>query len=172
MIQPTPDPSRRVRARGPCLGDDRPVNLTVDLERALRDFRPHRLATSIPPELRGWILEIEWDRDRLWKIQRPPTSVAMGQLRWHLDLPWWRGGDDDWFKVRPRDVLSDPAGFPEHHARLTRADLRWPIHIIYRRDRWLILDGVHRCAKAELLEADHINAIVLIPSDLPTFAIP
>jgi hypothetical protein len=160
---------RQARLR---IADDGHVDGAVDLEDALLGFRPHRLVADIPSELRGWILEIDWDRHLLWRIRRFPTPVLTSDLGWHLDLPWWRGENSQWFQVRPRDVLANPVAFPEHHNRIAQADLRRPIHIIRRRGRWLILDGIHRAAKAELKHLDRINAIVVQPTDLGAFAIP
>lgn len=147
------------------------VSETLDLEECLGGFRPFPLIAQMPAELRRWMLPIEWDRDRLWKIQDPGASLPIGHLRWHFDLPWWRGEDGAFFTVRPRDVLADPAKFPEQHARLTRAELRWPLHVIRRHDRWLILDGIHRAAKAQLHGVSSLDAVVVDAEDLPDFAI-
>ena len=136
------------------------------IEQIIADGAPHPLARSIPSELRGVMLEVAWNQSKLWSIRYEPDLVAVDDLRWHLELPWWSGDDGEWFRVRPADVMAAPARFPVHAARIDNADLAWPVHVLRRRDRWLVLDGIHRLAKAELAGVASISAIRLHAADL------
>jgi hypothetical protein len=120
-----------------------------ELETLLGRLPRHHLFTEIPPALRDWLLPIDWDRDRLWSLDLPRQRLSRDELRWHLDLPWWRR-DGIWFQVTPREFLSCPDAYPEHVARIASCDLSFPLHVVRRRHRWLILDGIHRLVKAEL----------------------
>jgi hypothetical protein len=120
-----------------------------ELEVLLEQLPRHHLFAAIPDPLRDWLLPIDWDRDRLWSLDLPRQRLSLDELRWHLGLPWWRR-DGTWFQVTPRDFLSCPDAYPEHVARTASCDLAFPLHVVRRRDRWLILDGIHRLVEAEL----------------------
>ncbi len=125
----------------------------------------HHLFAEIPSALGRWLVPIEWDRERLWALDLPRGRLQLDELRWHFDLPWWRH-DSVWFQVTPREFLADPTGHPEHADRVANADLCYPLHIIRRRERWLILDGIHRLARAEMLGLNDIVVSPLDPEDL------
>jgi hypothetical protein len=69
-------------------------------------------------------------------------TLPTWSVLWHLDRPWWKA-DGRHFAVTPREVLLDPRRHAEQFARTLNADLRFPLHITYRAERWLILDGIH-----------------------------
>ncbi len=147
--------------------DDKVEEVLDDLRR--RGSR-HALEHVVPDELRRWLLDISWDPDRLWALDLPCREIGLSGLRWHFGLPWWRASDRGWFQVRPAQVLAHPDRYPEHRDRLCRASLEWPLHVLRRHDRWLILDGVHRAAKAEQQGLRTMRARELSPADLPRIA--
>jgi hypothetical protein len=114
---------------------------------------------------------VDWDRDRLWEIQWPPISLPPPSS---VGASTCRGGEAGTASgsrcAGETSCLTRPS-FPSTQERLIQADLRWPVYMIRRHDRWLILDGIHRGAKGQLLQADYIDAFVLTPSDLPAFAV-
>ena len=77
--------------------------LELQLERLPR----HHLFAEIPAALRDWLLPIEWDRELLWALELPRRRLTLEELRWHLDLPWWRS-NGVWFQVTPREYLARP----------------------------------------------------------------
>lgn len=134
---------------------------------ALREARPHRFALTIPVELRPWMLDADWERSRLWAINSPVSRIHLRDVEWHFGLPWWRGTSPGaWFTVRPAEVFAAPERYPEHSQRIRSADLSYPVHVIERRDRLLILDGIHRAAKAHLAGIETLPAVRLTPVDL------
>lgn len=140
------------------------------LDQAMEGAPPHPLFADIPPVLRPWLLPIKWDRDRLWGIHHNPIRVAISELRWLYDLPFWRDRDGRWFQVTPREFIEGAAKYPEHVDRVADADLSYPIHVLRRRQRFFILDGVHRLVRADLDGHDHIAAIVLTAEDIAAIA--
>jgi hypothetical protein len=62
--------------------------------------------------------------------------------------------------------LARPSAHPEHADRIANADLSYPLHVIRRRERWLILDGIHRLTKAEMLGLSGIVVSTLTAKDL------
>ena len=47
------------------------------------------------------------------------------------------------------------------------ADLRYPLDLLFRNDRWVVLDGVHRLLKADLLGLSIIQVRRLPAAMLP-----
>src|SRR5436190_16139057 len=115
------------------------------------------LPPSPPPELAPFFLDLDWDEARLWQLRLRVGRIRTAELEWHLDLPWWRDNGGP-FAVTPRDVLADPRRHPEQYARTLNADLRFPLHITRHHGRWTIMDGIHRLAKAVLLELERVPA--------------
>jgi hypothetical protein len=107
-------------------------------------------AAAVPRELAPYVLDFEWDRERLWALALPVESLPVACLEWHLDLPWWRLGDRP-FVLAPRSVLRDPDRYAAHSARALEACLGFPLDVTWRGGRWTILDGVHRLLKAVAL---------------------
>ncbi len=146
-----------------------------DVEVVLDDLRSRgsrfALEHVVPEELRPWLLNISWDVGKLWALKLPGRDVELSCLRWHFELPWWRGADRAWFQVRPARVLDHPGQYPEHQARLVRASLDMPIHVLRRHGRWLVIDGIHRAAKAAQEGRLALPAWVLSPRHLPMIAL-
>jgi hypothetical protein len=112
------------------------------------------------------VLDCEWDRERLWRLPLPVSSVSVRELAWHLRLPLWAHAGRP-FAVSPAQVLRAPAMFPDQHMRMMAADLACPIDLLARPERPTILDGVHRLAKAWLLGAPEVSVRLLPPALLP-----
>jgi hypothetical protein len=127
---------------------------------------PHPLLGVIPGELSPWLLPVAWSQDRLWQIERPVRRVEITTLRWHYELPWWRRGRNEWFQIRPAEFILSPHAFAEHSRRVEDADLSHPVRGIQRRGRTIILDGIHRLVRADLLGLDTIDVMYLELEDL------
>lgn len=138
---------------------------TEELELLLKRLPRHHLFAEIPSELRRWLLPIEWDRELLWALDLPRRRLELEELRWHFELPWWRR-NGAWFQMTPREFLTRHKAHPEHAARVANADLSYPLQVIRRHQRWLILDGIHRLVRAEMLGLRDIVVSTLAPADL------
>jgi hypothetical protein len=108
------------------------------------------LYRQVPDELRPYVLELDWDRERLWRLELPVGEMSVAALAWQLVLPWWRDGDR-YFSVRPLDVLTIPNPHREHFERAMDTDLAHPLDVTLRNGSWVVLDGVHRLLKAVAL---------------------
>lgn len=165
VTEPAPGGARRGKTPAKIVGVA--SDLAEDqLEAVITRGAPHRLLDQIPPSLRGWLLPVNWDRDRLWSIDRPCARVAIDELRWHYDLPWWRGNDGSWFQVTPRQFMETPERFPEHVRRVEQADLRYPLHALRRKGRTVILDGIHRLVRTDRLGWTHVEVVFLKLEDV------
>ena len=114
-------------------------------------------------------MHFDWDNQRLWTLDLPVEDFPVERLRCHLELPWWQGGAGS-FTVRPADVLAEPRRYPHQYARTLNADLRFPLHITLNGGRWTIMDGIHRLAKAKLLELDAVPVRKVPASAFPRIA--
>ena len=63
-----------------------------------------------------------------------------------------------------------PSAYPEHELRVASAELAYPLHVVRRRGRWLILDGIHRLTKAEMLGYSEVEASTLGADDVARIA--
>ena len=122
------------------------------------------LRTLMPDTVRAALLPWEWSRERLWSLDLPVGVVAVADLRHLFDVPLWRGEDGTAFATRPADVLAAPTRYPSQLSRMMEADLSFPIDITRRGGDLIVLDGVHRLAKAALLGEGEILARV-VPAD-------
>jgi hypothetical protein len=74
------------------------------------------LYRQVPGELRPYVLELDWDRERLRRLELPVEEMRVAALAWQLALPWWRDGERC-FSLRPLDVLTIPNPHREHVER-------------------------------------------------------
>lgn len=102
---------------------------------------------ELPELIRTYWYAVDWDVPALWALDLPTTTMDMTELAWHLDAPVWNDGHAD-YALTPRMLLATPERYPAERLRLDAADLAYPIEVTFLKDRWLILDGIHRLAKA------------------------
>jgi hypothetical protein len=129
---------------------------------------PFDLWDIVPASLAAVLPNVMWSRDRLHRLALPVVELPVAELRWQLDLPWWRAGDRR-FAVSPNQVRREPQLHAQQWRRTLDADLRFPIHLLQRvprdprdqRDPRVILDGVHRLLKADALGLLHVSAHVV-----------
>ncbi len=129
------------------------------------------LLSALPPSLRGVVLDIEWDRERLWALDLPTVVLPVAELRWHLALPLWRD-DEGPFRVTPKEVLAEPLKHADQFERVWAADLAHPLHVLAHEDGLTILDGVHRLLKADMLQWRTVRVKVLAQAELHRIAVP
>lgn len=104
---------------------------------------------------------------KLRELPLPIIEVDIEKLLWHFDMPVWeRDGTDDW-NLTPWEVIRKEEGTLVHQKRTEEADLSYPIIITEYKSRLVILDGVHRLAKAYMKGAKTMRAKV-IPEALLT----
>jgi hypothetical protein len=123
------------------------------------DAIPFSLWDRVPPSLAALLPNVTWSRERLHRLVLSVVQVPVADLRWQLELPWWRV-DREYFAVTPAQVRRDPRAHAEQWQRTLRADLGFPIHLL-QGDRLLVLDGVHRLLRADTRRDEHIAAHVV-----------
>ena len=105
---------------------------------------------DIPDIIKQVGFDFSWDEKKVWALEYPVEDVSIDVLTWHFTIPfhWHNGGV---YNLKSADILDHPEHYPEEYARTMRADLRFPIDIMWNKGRWLILDGLHRLMKAKVL---------------------
>jgi len=131
-----------------------------------RAFLPFPLQDQVPTELREVLCEFVWDFGKLQRLPLPVDTATVDSLRWHLGLPYWRHGGKP-FQVTLSQVRADPARYREHYERTMVADLDCPLDLLFRNGRWVILDGIHRLLKADLLGLGNVQVRRLPTAMLP-----
>lgn len=123
------------------------------------DTKPYARWEQMPPVMQALLPNVIWDRGRLHALALPVVELALARLRWQLDLPWWRDGERR-FAVTPNQVRDAPERYAVHWRRTLDADLAYPIDLL-QGDRLVILDGVHRLLKADILGMSTVAARIL-----------
>lgn len=92
---------------------------------------------------------------------RKSFYVNLHELTWCFDFPVWeKDGTDDW-NLTPRDMIEGKPDTIEHMQKVHDSNLAYPIVIIWHKDKWVILDGIHRLVKAYVLKSPTINVNIL-----------
>lgn len=98
------------------------------------------------------------------KLRDLPLSIQqmnINDLIWCFDFPVWeKDGTDDW-NLTPKEVIEKKPETMEHMKKIEEASLDYPIVVIFHKEKWVILDGIHRLVKAYLLEKPTVDAKVL-----------
>lgn len=100
-----------------------------------------------PPIIRRYWYSIDWEVTDLWALDLPVQSMPIGRLLWHLDAPVWPDPEATPYRVTPREVMSDPVRHSVEYKRIMDTDTNFPLEVIDRHGRLMILDGIHRLTR-------------------------
>ncbi len=130
---------------------------------------PFPLKDQVPASLKPYMFDYWWDTAKLHELDLPTETVQVGELLWHLDLPWWEHGGQV-FGITPAQVRQEPKKYPEQHHRTMSADLRHPLTVRKAGGRIIIMDGIHRLLKAVIAGKQSIKVKVFDEELLPRIA--
>jgi hypothetical protein len=105
--------------------------------------------------------EIYCDTKKIRALNLPVIDFEIDKLIWNFDIPFWEKDETDDWNLTPWDVINKIDGSINHQKRVERADLKFPILLLNKKDRWLIIDGVHRLVKAFQAEHKTIKAKII-----------
>ncbi len=97
-----------------------------------------------------------WEEEKIWALDIPVSDMSVSELEWHLDCPFWESDEGERYTITPRQVLEKSEGTTKEQEKVEKADTTYPIDIYYNKDKWLILDGLHRLVK---LYADGLKVV-------------
>ena len=120
---------------------------------------------ELPPIIAEYWYAFDWDVEALWALELRTEPFPIARLLWHLDVPLWPH-EQARYVLTPRQVLRAPFRYAREYRRLRSANLTFPIEITRFRGRWMILDGVHRLARAHEDGADTIYVRKVPPAVL------
>ncbi len=118
------------------------------------------MENKIPKSLRKAGYEIYCDAEKLGSLHIPIVDFGIKDLIWNFDLPLW-GKDGKSWNLTPWDVINDVPGSAIQRRRVENVNMKYPILIIKKKDKWLIIDGVHRLVKAYLNGQQTISAKII-----------
>ena len=112
---------------------------------------------------------------RFWKLGRrevmalkiPTTKLNIKELEWHLDCPFWVHDNGERYTVTPRDVLEKEEGTQTEQDNVENANTLYPIDIYFNKDKWLILDGIHRLVKLYKENVQEVDVRIVTDKQLP-----
>ncbi|MCY4542575.1 MAG: hypothetical protein OXB95_09340 [Rhodobacteraceae bacterium] len=106
---------------------------------------------SRPAVIERYWYSIDWEVGALWRLELPVREVEVQRLAWHLDVPVWTDSDGKPYSAAPRQVMSHPQRHEVHYRRILSASLAFPLEVFRNGGKLMILDGIHRLAKARLI---------------------
>jgi hypothetical protein len=139
-------------------------------DRTAPDVSFEELVAMMPDTLREVFPPYRWQLAKLWELELKVEPVEIADLVWMFDLPLWQL-DGDRFRVTPNQVAETPMNFRAHYQRVMDADLDFPINLVAYRGRLVVLDGVHRLAKAHFLRRRWIEATIATATQLRSCAV-
>jgi hypothetical protein len=67
-------------------------------------------------------------------------------------------------------VIADPNSYRRHARKISTVESDFPLHGMWRRDRWLILDSIHRLVRADPAGHTGVQVVTLSIQDVATIA--
>lgn len=90
------------------------------------------------------------DESRIWELDVPVEEIPISELGNNLDIPYLeKEGTNDW-NLSINELMKNFDKEKTHAKKVKQADLNYPIEIYFHKGQWILLDGVHRLAKAVL----------------------
>jgi hypothetical protein len=94
--------------------------------------------------------DFHWSEEKVWKLDLPIEEMNIEELEWHFKIPfWWTNGG--FYNLKPIEVINNPKKYVDEYKRSMYSDLNYPLDIMFWKNRWLLLDGLHRLVKAKIL---------------------
>lgn len=105
---------------------------------------------EVPKIIQDVGFDFNWAEKKVWQLDVPVEGMNISELEWHFDIPFWHspGG---YYNLAPREVIDKPEKHRARYERIMNTNLYYPLDIMFWKNRWLMLDGLHRLAKAKVL---------------------
>lgn len=125
-----------------------------------------KVTQPLPAHIQVYAFDFLWENKLVWDLDVPTETMSINELVWHFGIPWLHteGGR---FDLLPTDIMEHPELYPKQYARTMESDLRFPIDIMRNKDRWLILDGLHRLMKSVYLGKKQVSVRKIDRSMIP-----
>ncbi len=100
--------------------------------------------------------DFHWSEEKVWKLNVPVEEMPISELEWHFDVPFWFT-ENGYYDLKPREVIENPEKWKKEYERTMNSNLDYPLDIMYWKNRWLLLDGLHRLVKAKILKLESVK---------------
>jgi len=105
------------------------------------------------------------DEEKVMKLDLPAEEISISEIFYNADIPYLeKEGTDDW-NLSPNELIKNFKNEPTHADWVDKVDLKFPIAIYKFRDKWIIIDGVHRFTKSLMFKNKTI-LVKKIPDEL------
>lgn len=101
---------------------------------------------QLPEVIKNVGFDFGWDVEKVWKLDVPSEEVDISDLDWHFDIPFW-STREGFYDLSPKEVLENSDKHKEEFERIMKSDISYPLDIMFWKNRWLLLDGLHRLVK-------------------------
>ncbi len=125
------------------------------------------MSREIPSIIKEVGFDFSWDERKVWELDVPAEEMPISDLTWHFDIPFIWSKPDGYYDVKPSEVIDHPDLHPEEYERTLRSDVTFPIDIMWWKERWLILDGLHRLMKQSIQDEKSVKVRKIPESAIP-----
>ncbi|MCA9325168.1 hypothetical protein KDA23_03845 [Candidatus Saccharibacteria bacterium] len=122
---------------------------------------------DLPESIKEVGFDFNWSNPKVWALTLPTEDIPIADLVWHFEYPFIWPLPDGYDEVTPNQVMDDPDTFKDEYQRTLDADISYPIDIMFWKNRWLILDGLHRLMKQYLNHAETVQVRKVPQSFIP-----
>lgn len=113
---------------------------------------------QLPQIIKEVGFDFSWDENKVWQLDVPIEEMSIEELTWHFDIPFLWSKPNGFYDLKPQQVIDHPEQYPEEHERTMQSNTGYPIDIMFWKNHWLILDGLHRLMKQAIEE----KSVVLV----------
>lgn len=108
------------------------------------------MKNKLPQIIKDVGFDFNWSEEKVWALDVPVEEMDISELEWHFDIPFWNT-PNGYYDLTPNQVLEDQEKYKEEFERTMKTDLQYPLDIMFWKNRWLLLDGLHRLVKSKQL---------------------
>lgn len=105
---------------------------------------------QLPKIIKDVGYDFSWDEKKVWELDVPVEEMDVKELEWHFEIPFWNS-PSGYYDLTPNQVIENPEKYKEEFKRTMKANLSHPLDIMFWKQRWLLLDGLHRLVKLHKL---------------------
>ncbi|MFA6004976.1 MAG: SET domain-containing protein-lysine N-methyltransferase [Patescibacteria group bacterium] len=121
---------------------------------------------ELPKVIKNVGFEFSWSEPKVWALNISTEKMAINELVWHLEVPFWSSGKES-YNLTPKEVLQNPKLHDAEFKRISDSNTSYPLDIMFWKNRWLLLDGLHRLAKLFNENKTEVNVRIVPHNKIP-----
>lgn len=121
----------------------------------------------IPQIIKDIWFDFSWDVEKVWKLDEPVVIFPIEDLLWHFDIPFWESEWGNDYSLTVWEALANPEKEVSHWEKIQNADLKYPVDVMENKGKLLLLDWLHRLAKAYLKWKKEIKVRIIPVNRIP-----